>query len=38
MKRTRPRRRKDKRVFNQTANQTKAVNINNTTYRGGIRL
>lgn len=38
MKRRTVRKRKDKRIFNQTANQTRAVNINNTTYRGGIRL
>ena len=38
MKRTHTRKRKDKRVFNQTANQTKSLNVNNTTYRGGIRL
>lgn len=38
MKRRTVNKRKDKRIFAQTANQTKAVNIKNTTFRGGIRL
>lgn len=38
MKRRTVNKRKDKRIFRQTANQTKAVNIHNTTFRGGIRL
>lgn len=38
MKRTRVRRRKDKRVFKQTAQKTKVINTGNVTMRGGIRL
>lgn len=30
--------RKDKRIFSKTALQTKAINVNPTIFRGGIRL
>ena len=38
MKRRKMRARRDKRVFSRTAAKTKAINLNPTTYRGGIRL
>lgn len=37
-KRAKTRKRKDKKVFKQTANKTKAINIKAAPMRGGIRL
>lgn len=38
MKRTRVKKRKDKRIFKQTAQKTKVINTGNVVMRGGIRL
>ncbi len=38
MARKRVNKRKDKRIFQKTANKTKAINVNPKIMRGGIRL
>jgi hypothetical protein len=38
MRRTRTNKRKDKRIFKQTAQKTKNINTGNVVMRGGIRL
>ena len=37
-KRYRANKKKDKKIFTRTASKTKAVNLGNTVYRGGIRF